>query len=78
MSLEGLMLEGSGHMLDFTLTVIVSVGVGQEELGSLGCRAHWVVEGHGGPWVSRHDDDDGWLRDGPAPDGWSERHSSSR
>ena len=28
MSLEGLMLEGSGHKLVFTLMVIVSAGVG--------------------------------------------------
>ena len=47
MSLEGLMLEGSGHMLDFTLMVIVSAGVGQEEPGSSGCRVRWVAEGVG-------------------------------
>ena len=38
-SLEGFMLEGSGHMLVFTLTVIVSAGAGQEGPGSSGCLA---------------------------------------
>ena len=38
-SLKGFMLEGSGHMLVFTLMVMVSASAGQEGLGSLGCRA---------------------------------------
>ena len=38
-SLEGFMLKGSGHMLVFTLTVMVSAGAGCEGPGSSGCRA---------------------------------------
>ena len=38
-SLKGLMLEGSGHMLVFTLMVMVSAGAGREGSGSSGC---WV------------------------------------
>ena len=38
-SLKGLMLKGSGHILVFTLTVMVSAGVGREGPGSSGCRA---------------------------------------
>ena len=77
MSLEGLMLVGSGHKLVFTLTVIVSASVGQEGPGSSGCQARLVVEGHGGPWVSWCDDEGCLLREGPAPDDRSERCSSS-
>ena len=39
-SLEGFMLEGSGHMLVFTLTVMVSAGAGHKGLGSSGCWVH--------------------------------------
>ena len=78
MSLEGLMLVGSGHKLVFTLTVIVSAGAGREGPGSSGCRARLEVGGRGGPWVSWRDDEGGLLREGPAPDDQSGRYSSSR
>ena len=77
MSLEGLMLVGSGHKLVFTLMVIVSAGAGREGPGSSGCRAHLVVEGCGGPWVLWYDDEGCLLQEGPAPNDRSERYSSS-
>ena len=77
MSLEGLMLMGSGHKLVFTPTVIVSAGAGREGPGSSGCQVRLVVEGRGGPWVSWCDDKGCLLREGPAPDDRSERCSSS-
>jgi hypothetical protein len=75
-SCAGRMLLGSGQLFVLVFTTN-SLGGGHAWRGSSRCPPHEVVGG-GGPAGCGHDDEEGLLREGPAPDEEGLRLSSRK